>query len=48
MARRGWDDPWKKYPKSKPLPADGGVATSKQRGAMAASWWSQRFVEVLE
>lgn len=48
MPRRGWDDPWQKYPASKPLPAEGGVATSKQRGAMAETWWSRRFVEVLE
>lgn len=48
MPRRRWDDPWQKYPASKPLPADGGLATSKQRGAMAETWWSRRFVEVLE
>lgn len=48
MPRRRWDDPWQKYPASKPLPAEGGLATSKQRGAMADTWWSQRFTEVLE
>lgn len=48
MPSRRWDDPWQKYPASKPLRADGGLATSKQRGSMAESWWSQRFVEVLE
>lgn len=48
MPRRGWDDPWKRYPKSVPLPAEDGIRTSKQRGAMAESWWSRRFVEVLE
>ena len=48
MPRRRWDDPWQKYPASKPLPAEGGLVTSKQRGAMAESWWSRRFVEVLE
>ena len=31
-----------------PLPAADGLATSKQRGAMAATWWSRRFVDVLE
>ncbi len=46
--RRGWDDPWQRYPASTPLPAPGGLATSKQRGPMAATWWSKRFVEVLE
>jgi uncharacterized Zn finger protein len=48
MARRRWDDRWQRYPESVPLPTDGGLATSKQRGAMAASWWSRRFVDVLE
>jgi uncharacterized Zn finger protein len=48
MPRRRWDDPWQKYPASKPLPAEGGLATSRQRGAMAETWWSRRFTEVLE
>lgn len=47
MAGR-WDDPWQRFPASVPLPAEGGLATSRQRGAMAATWWSRRFVEVLE
>jgi uncharacterized Zn finger protein len=38
--------PW--YEPSRPRPVEGGLATSKQRGAMAATWWSQRFVAVLE
>lgn len=38
---------WQQFPASKPLPAD-GLVTSKQRGAMAESWWSQRFIAVLE
>lgn len=48
MPRRRWDDPWQKYPASKPLPPEGGLATSRQRGAMAETWWSRRFTEVLE
>jgi uncharacterized Zn finger protein len=47
MPRRGWDDRWQRYPASRPLPG-GGISTSKQRGAMARTWWSHRFVEVLE
>jgi uncharacterized Zn finger protein len=39
---------WNYFPPSTPLPAEGGLATSKQRGAMAGTWWSLRFVEVLE
>lgn len=45
---RGWDDRWTTYPASKPLPVTGGIATSKMRGAMAESWWSKRFTDVLE
>jgi uncharacterized Zn finger protein len=48
MAARRWDDPWVRYAPSRPLPVQGGVATSKQRGPMATTWWSRRFVEVLE
>ena len=48
MAKRRWDDPWKQYPASKPLPVEGGVTTSKRRGRMADTWWSKRFVDVLE
>ena len=48
MSSRRWDDPWQHYPASKPLKAEGGIVTRKQRGAMADTWWSKRFVEVLE
>jgi len=48
MAGRGWDDPWQHYPASVPLAVEGGLVTSKQRGAMASTWWSRRFTEVLE
>jgi uncharacterized Zn finger protein len=48
MATRRWDDRWQRYSESVPLPAHCGLATSKQRGVMAASWWSRRFVDVLE
>jgi uncharacterized Zn finger protein len=45
---RRWDDPWQTYPASVPLPTEDGIATSKQRGQMASSWWSQRLVELLD
>ena len=48
MPRRRWDDPWQRYPASVPLPAEDGLATSKQRGSMAETWWSRRFVDALE
>ncbi|MCU0267797.1 MAG: SWIM zinc finger family protein [Acidimicrobiales bacterium] len=39
---------WQRFPASKPIPVADGIATSKRRGAMAATWWSARFVDVLE
>jgi hypothetical protein len=46
--RRGWDDPWRAYPASKPRPTEDGIATRKLRGAMADTWWSQRLVTLLD
>ncbi|HWL43302.1 MAG TPA: SWIM zinc finger family protein [Ilumatobacter sp.] len=46
-ARRPWDDPWRSYPASKPRATEGGIATRKQRGKMAETWWSNRLVELL-
>lgn len=46
--RRGWDNPWPSHAESKPIPVADGIATSSKRGAMADSWWSQQFVEVLD
>lgn len=46
--RRPWDDPWNRYPESRPIPTTDGIATSKQRGAMASTWWSKRFTDILE
>ncbi len=55
MAGRGEAGSWRRadgrgpwFEPSVPRPVEGGLATSKQRGAMAATWWSQRFVQVLE
>src|SRR5689334_16014202 len=48
MPRRPQEDPWWLHSNAKPLPVENGLASSKQRGAMASEWWSKRFVEVLE
>lgn len=49
MARSGrWDDPWQRFPPSKPIKVEGGLAASRPRGAIGDSWWSRRFVQVLE
>ncbi len=45
---RGWYEPWVRFPASVPLPAEGGLPTSKQRGPMASTWWSKRFTSALE
>jgi uncharacterized Zn finger protein len=47
MPRDRWSD-WDDFPPSKPIAVEGGLATRKQRGAMADTWWSQRFVDMLE
>jgi uncharacterized Zn finger protein len=47
MPRRR-DEPWWLHAPSTPLAVEGGLATSRQRGPMADTWWSKRFVEVLE
>lgn len=46
--RRTWDDPWRAYPASKPRSIEGGIASRKQRGAMADTWWSKRLVDLLD
>jgi uncharacterized Zn finger protein len=32
----------------RPLPVDDGIAARSRRGAIGESWWSQRFIELLE
>lgn len=41
-------DQWQTFGPSTPIAVEGGLSTSKARGAMAESWWSKRFVAVLE
>jgi hypothetical protein len=48
MAGSRWEDRFKRYPASVPLPAEDGITTSRRRGEMADTWWSKRFVGVLE
>lgn len=36
------------YERSVPLPAEGGIEARSRRGAIGATWWSQRFIELLE
>ena len=49
MARRSWhDDDWGYFPKTTPRAVKGGLKTKSQRGAIGETWWSKRWVEVLE
>nr|WP_233152664.1 SWIM zinc finger family protein [Mycobacterium sp. NS-7484] len=36
------------YPASRPRPVESGLKARSTRGAIAQTWWSQRFIEVLE
>jgi uncharacterized Zn finger protein len=44
------DTPWwiTERPSGRPLPVAGGIKARTQRGAIGRSWWSARFVQVLE
>ena len=47
-ARRSgrWDPTWP--PPSNPIPVQGGLQARSQRGPIGDTWWSQRFIAVLE
>lgn len=47
MPQRTWDD-WGYYPQTHARPVKDGIKTKSQRGAIGESWWSKRWVEVLE
>src|SRR5256886_5678145 len=36
------------YERPQPLPARGGIQARSRRGAIGETWWSQRFIELLE
>src|ERR671925_280459 len=39
---------WGYYPKSSPKRVEGGIKTKSERGAIGETWWSKRWVHVLE
>ena len=47
MPQRTWDD-WGYYPQTHARPVKDGIKAKSQRGAIGESWWSKRWVEVLE
>jgi uncharacterized Zn finger protein len=46
MGRR--DDFWGGYAPSKPIKVEGGIKAKSKRGAIGDTWWSKRWVGVLE
>ena len=46
MARWDGSDRW--YPPSKPRQVDGGLKAKTARGDIGSTWWSRRFLDVLE
>lgn len=39
---------WDRYPTARPRAVEGGLKARTARGAIGASWWSKRFLTVLE
>jgi uncharacterized Zn finger protein len=39
---------WRDWKPSRPLPVDGGIAARSKRGSIGETWWSQRFIALLE
>jgi uncharacterized Zn finger protein len=39
---------WQQYPPSRPRAVEGGLKARSARGAIGSSWWSRRFLDVLE
>ena len=39
---------WRDLPPSSPREVEGGLALASRRGAIGRTWWSKRWIEVLE
>jgi uncharacterized Zn finger protein len=39
---------WHDWPESRPIRVEGGLVARSERGAIGTTWWSQRFLSVLE
>jgi len=44
----GWWNDYYRFPKSRPRRVEGGIKTRSRRGAIGETWWSRRWIEVLE
>lgn len=42
------DEFWGWYPPSKPIKVEGGIKAKSKRGTIGDTWWSKRWVKVLE
>jgi uncharacterized Zn finger protein len=47
MGRWDYDD-WNYYRPNKPIHVEGGIKTKSERGAIGSTWWSKRWIGVLE
>src|SRR5438270_2178596 len=47
MGRWDYDD-WNYYRPDKPIRVEGGIKTKSERGAIGSTWWSKRWIGVLE
>jgi len=48
MSRRRYSNYWGYFPKSTPIPVEGGIKARTQRGQFGEHWWAQRWIAVLE
>ena len=44
----GEDQFWRREGPTRPLPAEGGLRARSRRGDIGETWWSRRFIEILE
>lgn len=47
MGRWDYDD-WNYYRPNQPIRVEGGIKTKSERGAIGSTWWSKRWIGVLE
>ena len=47
MGRWDYDD-WNYYRPNQPIHVEGGIKTKSERGAIGSTWWSKRWIGVLE
>src|SRR5260221_9514102 len=48
MGRWRDDDNWDNYKPSRPIKVEGGIKPKSERGEMGSTWWSKRWIGVLE